>query len=310
MKAIVLAQPGGIEELKTVDIEKPVIAAGEVLVQVKAISINPVDVKSRAGKGFYGSISSANPVILGWDIAGVVVEANNAAFKPGDEVFGMVNFPGHGKAYAEYVAVPASQLAIKPANISFEEAAAATLAALTAYQALVTNANITPGQRVLVHAAAGGVGHFAVQIAKQQGAHVTGTSSAANRDFVLGLGADGHIDYKNHNWQQNADSFDLILDGLGADSFALSINVAKPGGTIISILGLNDANKEKAVAKGINAKAILVQSSGVDMKVLAGWLEKGMVKAQIAATFPFEKMGEAHLHVETGRTVGKVVVTV
>jgi NADPH:quinone reductase-like Zn-dependent oxidoreductase len=310
MKAIVLAQPGGIEELKTVDIEKPVIAAGEVLVQVKAISINPVDVKSRAGKGFYGSISSANPVILGWDIAGVVVEANNAAFKPGDEVFGMVNFPGHGKAYAEYVAVPASQLAIKPANISFEEAAAATLAALTAYQALVTNANITPGQRVLVHAAAGGVGHFAVQIAKQQGAHVTGTSSAANRDFVLGLGADGHIDYKNHNWQQNADSFDLILDGLGADSFALSINVAKPGGTIISILGMNDANKEKAVAKGINAKAILVQSSGVDMKVLAGWLEKGMVKAHIAATFPFEKMGEAHLHVETGRTVGKVVVTV
>jgi NADPH:quinone reductase-like Zn-dependent oxidoreductase len=310
MKTIVLAQPGGIEELKTVDIEKPVIAAGEVLVQVKALSINPVDVKSRAGKGVYGSISSANPVILGWDIAGVVVESNNAAFKHGDEVFGMVNFPGHGKAYAEYVAVPASQLAIKPANISFEEAAAATLAALTAYQALVTNANITPGQRVLVHAAAGGVGHFAVQIAEHLGAHVTGTSSAANRDFVLGLGADDHIDYKNHSWQQNTNSFDFVLDGLGADSLALSVNVTKPGGTIISILGLNDANKEKASAKGVNAKAIMVQSSGDDMKVLAGWLEKGIIKAHIAATFPFAKMGEAHLHVETGRTVGKVVATV
>jgi NADPH:quinone reductase-like Zn-dependent oxidoreductase len=240
----------------------------------------------------------------------VVVETNNAGFKPGDEVFGMVNFPGHGKAYAEYVAVPASQLAIKPANISFEKAAAATLAALTAYQALVKNANITAGQRVLVHAAAGGVGHFAVQIAEHLGAHVTGTSSAANHDFVLELGADGHIDYNNHNWQQNANSFDFILDGLGADSLASSVNVTKPGGTIISILGLSDANKEKAVAKGVNAKAILVQSSGEDMKVLAGWLEKGIIKAHIAATFPFAKMGEAHLHVDTGRTVGKVVVTV
>lgn len=310
MKAIVMAQPGGIEELKTIDIEKPVIAAGEVLVQVKAISINPVDVKTRTGTGVYGRINTETPIIIGWDIAGVVAEANNAVFKPGDEVFGMVNFPGHGKAYAEYVAVPASQLALKPANISFEEAAAATLAALTAYQALVKNTNITPGQRVLVHAAAGGVGHFAVQIAKQLGAHVTGTSSAANREFVLGLGADDHIDYKNHNWQQNANSFDFILDCLGADSLALSINVTKPGGTIISILGLNDANKEKAVVKGVNAKAILVQSSGEDMKVLAGWLEKGIIKAHIAATFPFTKMGEAHLHVDTSRTVGKVVVTV
>lgn len=310
MKAIVLEKTGGIEELKVVDLEKPIIKEGEVLVQVKAISINPVDVKTRTGSGVYGRINTETPLIIGWDIAGVVTEANNETFKPGDEVFGMVNFPGHGKAYAQYVAVPANQLALKPANISFEEAAAATLAALTAYQVLIKNANITAGKRVLIHAAAGGVGHFAVQIAKHLGAHVSGTSSAANRDFVLSLGADDHIDYKNHNWQQNTNDFDFVLDCLGANSLELSVNVTKPGGAIISILGLNDANKEKANAKGVNANAILVYSSGEDMNVIAGWLQKGIVKAHVAATFPFEKMGEAHLQVETGRTVGKVVVTV
>lgn len=310
MKAIVLAKTGGIEELKVVDIEKPILKEGEVLVQVKAISINPVDVKTRTGAGVYGRINTETPIIIGWDIAGVVTEANNATFKPGDEVFGMVNFPGHGKAYAQYVAVPAGQLALKPANISFEQAAAATLAALTAYQALVKNANITAGQRVLIHAAAGGVGHFAVQIAKHLGAHVTGTSSAANRDFVLGLGADDHIDYKNHHWQQSENSFDFTLDCVGGDNLNLSINVTKPGGSFISILGLNDERKAKATDKGVNGNAILVHSSGEDMNVIAGWLQKGILKAHVAAVFPFEKMGEAHLQVETGRTVGKVVVTV
>ena len=310
MKAIVLAKPGGIEELKTIEIEKPILKEGEVLVQVKAISINPVDVKTRAGAGVYGRINTESPLIIGWDIAGVVTETNNATFKQGDEVFGMVNFPGHGKAYAEYVAVPANQLALKPANISFEQAAAATLAALTAYQALVKNATITPGQRVLVHAAGGGVGHFAVQIAEHLGAHVTGTSSAANRDFVLALGADDHIDYKSHNWQQSAGSFDFVLDTVGGDNLNLSIDVTKPGGSLISILGFNDERKAKAGSKGVKGDAILVYSSGGDMKVIAGWLQKGVIKAHVAATFPFEKMGEAHLQVETGRTVGKVVVTV
>ena len=253
MKAIVLAKPGGIEELKTIEIEKPILKEGEVLVQVKAISINPVDVKTRTGTGVYGRINTESSLIIGWDIAGVVTETNNAPFKPGDEVFGMVNFPGHGKAYAEFVAVPANQLALKPANISFEQAAAATLAALTAYQALVKNATITPGQRVLVHAAAGGVGHFAVQIAEHLGAHVTGTSSTANRDFVLALGADDHIDYKSHNWQQSTSSFDFVLDTVGGDNLNLSIDVTKPGGSLISILGFNDERKAKAGSKVLKA---------------------------------------------------------
>jgi NADPH:quinone reductase-like Zn-dependent oxidoreductase len=307
MKAIVLTHPGGIENLQITAIDNPVIREGEVLVKVKAISINPADVKTRSGKGRYESLKNETPLILGWDIAGVVVEGNTGDFKPGDEVFGMVNFPGHGKAYAEYVAVPAGQLALKPANISFEEAAAATLAVLTAYQALVKNAHVGNNQRVLIHGAAGGVGHFAVQIAKHLGAHVTGTSSAGNRDFVLSLGADEHIDYKNYNWQPN--DFDITLDAIGGNHLDLSLDVTKPGGTLISILGMNEAFKEKAKSKGVNGYPILVSSSGDDMKVIAEYLEKRFIKAHVLATFPFEKIGDAHRQIETGRTIGKVVVT-
>ena len=197
MKAIVLKTPGGVENLTIQEVERPTIKSGEVLIQVKAISINPVDVKSRSGKGVYGRIKDENPLILGWDILGIVVESEDAKFKTGDAVFGMVQFPGHGRAYAEYVAAPASQLALKPQNITYEEAAAATLVALTAWQALVKNAQVQKGQKVLIHAASGGVGHMAVQIAKYLGATVVGTSSAKNRDYVLGLGADAHIDYQN-----------------------------------------------------------------------------------------------------------------
>jgi NADPH:quinone reductase-like Zn-dependent oxidoreductase len=309
MKAIVLKQPGGIENLEIQEIGKPVIREGEVLVKVKAFSINPADVKTRSGKGRYELIKTENPLILGWDIAGVVVEGNAAGLKPGDDVFGMVNFPGHGKAYAEYVAAPANQLALKPANISFEQAAAATLALLTAYQVLVKNAHLVKDQRVLIHAAAGGVGHYAVQIAKHLGTHVTGTSSAGNRNFVLGLGADDHIDYKNHNWQQGPNDFDFTLDAIGGDNIELSLEVTKPGGTLISILGLSEALKEKAKNKGINASATLVYSSGDDMKVIADWLGKGYIKSHVSATFSFEDIGAAHLQIETGRTIGKVVVT-
>ena len=309
MKAIVLAQPGGIESLQILEIDKPAIGEGDVLVKVKAISINPADVKTRSGKGRYEMLKIENPLILGWDIAGVIVESNTADFKPGDEVFGMVNFPGHGKAYAEYVAVPAKQLALKPANISFEQAAAATLAALTAYQALVKNANVVKGQRVLIHAAAGGVGHFGVQIAKHLGAHVTGTSSAGNRNFVLSLGAEDHIDYKNHHWQQGTNDFDITLDAIGGDNLNQSLEVTKPGGTLISILGFNEALKEKAKSKGVNGYSILVSSNGDDMKVIAEYLEKGFIKPHVFATFPFENIGAAHRQVESGRTVGKVVVT-
>lgn len=313
MKAIKISHFGEPDVLEQANLPTPEIKEDEVLIQVKAISINPVDIKTRLGKGMAGRLKGIEPLILGWDISGVVSSVGPAvnAFKPGDEVFGMVNFPGHGKAYAEYVAAPAAQLALKPANISHEEAAAATLAALTAWQALVTHAKLQPGSKVLIHAAAGGVGHFAVQIAKWLGAHVTGTSSAANRDFVMSLGADAHIDYKAQPFEEVAKDMDFVLDAVGGDMIDRSLEVIKPGGTLISIpSGLNEAITEKAKAKGINGYFILVASNGTDMQQLAELLADGRLKAHVSKVFAFEEMAAAHEQIASGRTVGKVVVRV
>ncbi|MBE9584674.1 NADP-dependent oxidoreductase [Mucilaginibacter sp. JRF] len=311
MKAIVLNKPGEVSELQIQEIAIPTIQADEVLIKVKAISINPVDAKTRVGKGVYGRIKNEQPLIIGWDVSGTVTETRSDRFKVGDEVFGMVNFPGHGKGYAEFVAAPASHLALKPVNISHQEAAAATLAALTALQALVHNANVQPGQKVLVHAAAGGVGHFAVQIAKQLGAIVTGTSSAKNKELVLQFGADAHIDYHNYDWKNHPEEFDFVLDTIGGSNIDLSIAVTKKGGTVISIpTGLSDEVTEKAKAKGVNGYFILVQSNGDDMQQIAEWLEKGIVKAHVSQTFKFDDIAAAHTQIESGRTTGKIVVTV
>ena len=310
MKVIVLETPGGVENLTIQEVDRPTIKSGEVLIQVKAISINPVDVKSRSGKGVYGRIKDENPLILGWDISGVVVESQDAKFKTGDAVFGMVQFPGHGKAYAEYVAAPASQLALKPQNINHKEAAAATLVALTAWQALVKNAKVQKGQKVLIHAASGGVGHMAVQIAKYLGAPVVGTSSAKNRDFVMGLGADAHIDYHTYDWKAHPREFDFVLDTIGGNNIDHSLEVTKEGGSIISIpTGLNEEVTSKASSKGVKGYFILVQSNGKDMEAIASLLENGTLKPHISQTFDFDRMQEAHLAQETGRTVGKIIIT-
>ncbi|QNF32189.1 NADP-dependent oxidoreductase [Adhaeribacter swui] len=313
MKAFVLNGFGGPDQLVPATIETPVIKPDEVLVQVKAISLNPVDAKSRSGKGMAGRLKELPTIILGWDIAGVVTEVgeNVTNFKKGDEVFGMVNFPGHGQAYAEYVAAPAAHLALKPANITYEEAAAATLAALTAYQAFVHKATVSPGQKVLIHAAAGGVGHFAVQLAKHLGAYVIGTSSAANRDFVLSLGADEHIDYQTQRFEDEVQEVDLVLDTLGGDNIARSLQVIKSGGTLITIpSGMADTVTEQAQAKNVNGFFFLVQSSGDDMQQLAALLKQGILKAHVSLTFPFSDLPKASAQIETGKTKGKLVVTV
>ncbi|WP_428659815.1 NADP-dependent oxidoreductase [Runella sp.] len=313
MKAIILKDFGGVEQLVQEEIPVPTLHDNEVLVKVKAFSINPVDIKTRNGKGAAARIKDQTPMILGWDISGVITEmgANVSDFKAGDEVFGMVNFPGHGKAYAEYVAVPASQLALKPENISHEEAAAATLAALTAWLAVVHSAKVQAGQKVLIHAASGGVGHFAVQIAHYLGAYVIGTSSAANRDFVLSLGADQHIDYKAQSLEKEVSEIDFVLDALGGETIDQSLKVIKPGGTIISMpSGANDLVTQKAEAKGVHGYPIMVHSSGKDMKDIADLLEKGILKAHVSKIVTFDQIAQAHHQVESGKTVGKVVVTV
>lgn len=314
MRAIILEQAGNVENLKLTDIPKPEIQDGEVLIKVNAISINPVDIKTRIGKSLYNELKSKNPaIILGWDVSGVIEKTGKAVteFKKGDEVFGMVNFPGHGKAYAEYVAAPASHLALKPSNISHEETAAATLAALTAWQAVVTNAKVSKGQKIVIQAASGGVGHYAVQIAKYLGAYVIATSSAANKDFVISLGADEHIDYKKHRIDDVVSDADFVLDPIGGDNIDPSLKAVKKGGTVIMLPSFfKEQIAEKAKARGVNGFYFSVKSNGDDMKQIAGLLEKGIIKSHVSKIFPFEKMADAHLQIETGRTVGKIVVTI
>lgn len=313
MEAIILSEAGGTDKLIYTKLPLPVLSDIEVLVQVKAISINPADLKTRSGKGLYGRLREEGPIVLGWDMSGVVVQVgeNVTRFKSGDEVFGMVNFPGHGRAYAKYVAAPETHLALKPGNITHNEAAASTLAALTAWQAFITSAKVKPGDRVLIHAAAGGVGHFAIQIAKHLGAYVIGTSSANNRDFVLSLGADEHIDYKAQPFESVISDIDLVLDSIGGEYITRSLEVVKQGGTIISIpTGLSESVTEQAKAKGVNAYFILVQSDGNDMETIARLLEKGILKPHVSATYSFEEMVKAHQQIESGRTVGKIIVSV
>ncbi|WP_276480930.1 NADP-dependent oxidoreductase [Paraflavitalea pollutisoli] len=312
MKAIVLQDFGGIDQLKVQELPIPAIQDHEVLVKVKALSINPVDAKTRAGRGMANRYKDQLPVVLGWDIAGTVEQVGKQVtrFKTGDPVFGMVNFPGLGNAYAEYVAAPASHLALKPANISFEEAAAATLAALTAWQGLVHQAKVKPGQQILIQAAAGGVGHFAVQIAKHLGAVVTGTSSAANKDFVLSLGADKHIDYHLQPLDAAGSEYDLVLDPLGGDNIERSFGVVRKGGIMLSIVSaFADLVKEKAAAMGVNGFFFMVAPSEADMQAIAELLANNVLRPHVAQVFSFEALPDAHLAVESGRTRGKIVVS-
>ena len=312
MKAYILNEAGGVENLILSEVEQPSPKADEVLVEVKAISINPVDVKVRPVEEALNMIVGADrPVILGWDIAGTVtvVGEDVTLFKPGDCIFGMVNFPGHGKCYAEYVAAPEAHLARMPGNISFEGAAATTLAALTALQVL--QPRIKRGNRVLIHAGSGGVGHFAIQIAKHLGAHVVTTSSAKNRDFVISLGADEHIDYREQKFEEVASDIDFVLDGVGGEVLKNSLKVVKDGGGIVSLPTFKFPEEVKAYAEqhNIDVSSVMVQSNGADMNTLKQLVETGSLKPHVSKTFPFAELADAHKQIETGRTVGKAVVT-
>lgn len=312
MKAITLRGFGGVENLEITELPIPDISDNEVLVKVKAFSINPVDIKTRLGRGHASRLKEYNPMILGWDISGVITKAGKSvtSFKAGDEVFGMVNFPGHGKAYAEYVAAPELHLALKPESVSHEDATAASLAALTAWQILKEKVFIKPGNKVLIHSAAGGVGHYAVQMSRHLGAYVIGTASAKNREFVLSLGASEHIDYEEQRFEDIVKDVDFVLDTMGGDYIDRSLKVLKSGGTIISIpSGNSEFVREKSHAKGMNGDTFRVQSDGRNMKEIADLLEKRIVISYISKIFKIEEIQSAHLQIETGKTKGKIVVT-
>lgn len=315
MKAIALHKFGGVENLRYEEIEKPTIKANEVLIKTKAISINPVDVKVRSRQApLAEDLAKNNPLILGWDVSGEIVEIGNnvSKFQIGDSVFGMINFVGHGKTYAEYVAAPEEHLALKPDNISHEAAAASTLAALTAWQAFDSYGKLRPTDKVLVHAASGGVGHFAVQIAKHIGAYVIATSSAANHDFLMGLRVDQHINYKTTHFEDVLTNIDFVLESIGGANFQKSVKVLKPFGSIVTLpSGHTRADEIAAEQKQLHACYFMsVYSSGYDMERIADLLEKGIIKPHISHVFAFDEITKAHQQIESGRTVGKVIVKI
>jgi NADPH:quinone reductase-like Zn-dependent oxidoreductase len=310
MRAISQDVLGDPQVLKEIRVERPAPGPTEVLVRVHAAGVNPTDWKHRATGGFLGQ----PPFILGWDVSGVVesVGVGAALYKPGDEVFGMLRYPyGHG-AFAEYVAAPARTFVRKPRRIDHAQAAALPLAALTAWQALVDIAGVEAGQRVLIHAAAGGVGHLAVQIAKARGAHVIGTASAAKHAFLRGLGADELVDYQNVDFAEAVEAVDVVIDTMGGDYGPRSLRTLHKGGVIVSLVLSNLAEGLDAQAKDldIRAESMLVEPDYAGMKAIAALVEEGRLRAEIDTVLPLEKAARAHERGETGRTTGKIVLTV
>lgn len=311
MRAIILKSFGGTDQLEEKEMSVPAIKENEVLIRTRAIGLNPVDVKTRKGKGQAAKLKLEDPMILGWDVSGEVVETGNnvTRFKKGDNVFGMINLPGVGKAYAEFVAAPEAHITLKPANISHEEAAAASLAAMTAWQALVDKVGIKAGQKILIHAASGGVGHFAVQIAVHFGAYVIGTSSSQNREMVLSLGANEHIDYKSVKFEDVCPEVDVVLDTIGGENIERSLKVLKTGGTIVALpSGISETVTEQAAAQNKKGIFFFVQSNSDDMAQIAMLLERGRLRSHLSGIFSFDGIRQAHDLIESGKTVGKIVL--
>jgi NADPH:quinone reductase-like Zn-dependent oxidoreductase len=297
---------GGPEVLAIAETAIPEPGPSQILVRVRAAGLNPTDWKHRAGKGFL----SDPPLTLGWDVSGVVTGTGFGVtlFKPGDEVFGMLPYPhGHG-SHAEYVTGPARAFARKPANLDHTRAGAIPLAALTAWQALVDTADLQPGQRVLIHAAAGGVGHLAVQIAKARGAYVIGTASAANHDLVASLGADEMIDYRTTDFAEAARDIDVVLDPIGGEYTSRSFRTLRPGGIVVNILRNPPEIADEARTLGVRYENMLVEADHTGMEAIRQFAEAGKIRPVIAGTFPLADVASAHAAGDTGHVAGKLVL--
>jgi NADPH:quinone reductase-like Zn-dependent oxidoreductase len=310
MRAVSQDKFGDPHVLHTVDVPKPTLLPSEVLVRVHAAGVNPVDAMVRSGAF---PMLGQPPFILGWDISGVVEEVvpGVTRFEVGDEVYGMPFFPRAGNAYAEYVAVPSRQLASKPAAIDHEHAAALPLAGLTAWQSLVDTAGVTAGDRVLIHAGGGGVGHLAVQIAKARGAHVIATASAAKHDFVLGLGADEVVDYRTVDVAEAIRDMDVVLDTVGGPVGRRSIQSLRPGGLLVTIVDRTDTELRAAtIDAGRRFAGVTVEPDYPGLEALAALVDAGKLRPYVEHAVPLADAAKAHELIESGRTQGKIVLTV
>jgi len=314
MKAAVINEFGSPEVLKITDIQKPVSTDDEVLIKVKFTGINPVDTKVRAGTNGMSKYIGF-PAVLGWDVSGIIegVGKNISNFKIGDEVFGCIGFPGLGKTYAEFAVATPKLLTKKTPNISFEEAAAVPMAGLTAYQAINEHLKVSKGQRILIQAAAGGVGHLAVQFAKMNGAFVAGTASAKNENFLKSIGIDQFIDYKNEKFEESFKEPDAVLDAMGGEVLYRSIKSVKDGGRVVC-LPSSTKNDPKAIelAQQKNVQLIwpMMHPDGEEMELFARLLEEKELKVKIDKVFTLDKIADAHKAIETHSTNGKIIVKI
>ncbi len=308
MRAIVQTSVGGPEVLTIADRPAPEPARGEVLVRVHAAGINPVDTAVRSGA--YPLLGEP-PFTVGWDVAGVIEKLGPEAsgFAVGDEVFGMPLFPREAGAYAELMTAPANELVLKPTGIDHIHAGALPLAGLTAWQGLVGAAQVRSGQRVLVQAAAGGVGHLAVQIAKARGAYVVATTSSSKLDFVRGLGADEVVDYMTTRFSDVVSDIDIVLEPIGGENAEQVLKVLKDGGTLVSLLGISDKAKAEAKARGIRHEHISVVPDQAGLGELAKLIEAGKLSVHVSRIFPLEQAAEAHAFLAT-RPTGKIALKI
>ena len=298
---------GGPEVLKEVEIQRPEPGVSQLLVRVHAAGVNPTDWGHRAFPIFLGP----PPFTLGWDVSGVV-EATGfgvTLFKPGDEVFGMLPYPHGAGSHAEYVTGPARAFARKPRTADHVQAGALPLAALTAWQALNDTAQLAAGQRVLIHAAAGGVGHLAVQIAKARGAYVIGTARAGHHDLVRDLGADEMIDYRTTDFAEAVSDVDVVLDSITGDYSARSLRTLRPGGILVSLLPFGSEVPAEAERLGVRTELMLVEHDHAGMTEIAGLVTQGKLRPVISATFPLAEAAKAHELGETRHVAGKLVLT-
>ncbi len=315
MRAIVIEATGGPSVLQSAEVERPVRIAAEFLVKVVAAGLNPIDAKTRSGKGASGAIEHF-PAILGNDFSGIVVQAPYAShpIKTGDEVYGLTMVPRFGGAYAEYLSVPAMCITRKPRALSHVEAAGVPTAAMTAWGAVVDVAKAHEGQRMLIHAGAGGVGHFAIQFASFFGAHVITTGSTRNVSWLRELGASEVIDYSTTRFEDVVEDLDVVIDLIGNvkdDTGTRSLSVLKPGGLLVNVpTGSWPTLAEDAAAAGVRASGYQVSADGSTLAVISRLLESGDVRVFVDQVFDLDSVAEAHEALETGHTRGKIVLKV
>ncbi|MEV7976000.1 NADP-dependent oxidoreductase [Streptomyces sp. NPDC086519] len=306
---------GGPEVLQLAEMERPepqALGPDEVLVRVTAAGVNPIDAKTRGGRGVSGGMG-ALPITVGWDLAGTVeaVGSGVSVLATGDRVFGMSRFPGQAAAYAQYAVVPAVDLAGIPAVLSDKEAAALPLAGLTAWQQLVDVAQVQAGQRVLVQGAGGGVGHLAVQIARHLGAYVIATAGAGKADWLTKLGANEVIDYRTGDFVEvlRSNPVDVVIDNICGAVGRRSVEVVKPGGILVELTGVDPATRAAADEAGVRAQYQAVHTDAGHLAELAELAGSGKLSVTVSRVFPLEQAAEAHRAIEEGHTQGKIVLT-